>query len=62
MSNIIGDVEATFGDDVVLPTLSEDESFVLIKVGEDTGDVTLFNILPEEALAALISVLAAFGG
>lgn len=50
------------GTAVQLPTLSENEAFVLIKVSEEGGAVTLYNLTPQEAIDALMGVVMAIGG
>ena len=59
--NTVSDVRQ--GADVVLPTITEDDNFVLIKFeGEDDARVTLYNVSPAEALDALMGVAMALNG
>lgn len=60
--NTVSDVRQ--GAAVTLPTLTEDDSFVVIKVGQDFEDarVTLYNLTPAEAIDALMGVVMAIGG
>lgn len=50
------------GADVPLPTITEDESFVLMKVEGDDVRVSLYNLSPSEALDALMGTVMALNG
>jgi len=45
-----------------VPVLTEDESFVLVRLQPDAYNVSLFNVSPEEAHEALLSLLLTMSG
>ena len=50
------------GAAVDLPTLSADESFVLLKSDGENVGVTLYNLTPSEAVDVLMGVVMALNG